>query len=253
MIPGRAKSRLELPWLPYPKDDHMYVINAHNFGSNAYRDAVLTDFPVGYWRLNDTSGTTCTDYSGNGLNGTYINSPTLNQSSPVSGGASVLFNGTTQYVEIPHNTLLNVTDLTMEIWCNFVTQSLTLQTVFGRSVSTSPTNVPYRIFDQLNSVSGSYFGTITNDAIITPRWTNEWRLLAFTVQNVSGTRTIRTYLNGVLQNTSSTTDAVPVRTSNLYIGAENNRRFVNARLAEAALYPTALSATRLLAHYNAAT
>lgn len=32
MRPGRAKSRNQLPWLPYPKQDEMYVINAHNFG-----------------------------------------------------------------------------------------------------------------------------------------------------------------------------------------------------------------------------
>lgn len=39
MIPGRAKSRLELPWLPYPKQDQMYVINAHNFGVSFDADA----------------------------------------------------------------------------------------------------------------------------------------------------------------------------------------------------------------------
>jgi hypothetical protein len=39
MIPGRAKSRKQLPWLPYPKQDQMYVINAHNFNTVSDPDA----------------------------------------------------------------------------------------------------------------------------------------------------------------------------------------------------------------------
>lgn len=35
MIPGFAKSRRELPWLPYPESDKVYIINAHNFGGGA--------------------------------------------------------------------------------------------------------------------------------------------------------------------------------------------------------------------------
>jgi hypothetical protein len=39
MIPGRAKTRNQLPWLPYPKQDQMYVINAHNFNTVSDPDA----------------------------------------------------------------------------------------------------------------------------------------------------------------------------------------------------------------------
>lgn len=35
-----------------------------------------TDDPVGRWKLNETSGTTVIDYSGNGNNGTQVNGPT---------------------------------------------------------------------------------------------------------------------------------------------------------------------------------
>jgi hypothetical protein len=35
--------------------------------------------PVGYWRKNDAGGVTCADSSGNGHDGTYINTPLLDQ------------------------------------------------------------------------------------------------------------------------------------------------------------------------------
>lgn len=41
-----------------------------------YRQAVLTDSPIGYWRLGESSGTTATDETGNN-NMTYVGTPTL--------------------------------------------------------------------------------------------------------------------------------------------------------------------------------
>ena len=225
----------------------------------AYSTEVLADGPVGYWRLNETSGSTVVDSSGNGLNGTYINSPSLNQQSRVSGGASVLFNGTTQYASIAHNALLDVTHvngLTVEIWANFVTATVgNNETIIGRGVATSPIEVPYRIYDESRNtqIEGGYFGDgAIRVAAISSQASGIWQHMAFTVEAIGSDRIVRSYLNGTLQNTSTSTSDVPARATGLFIGAENNRRFVNAYLAEAAIYPTALSSARLLAHYTAA-
>jgi hypothetical protein len=37
VTPGFAKSRSELPWLPYPEKDRV-IINAHNFGGGSSYD-----------------------------------------------------------------------------------------------------------------------------------------------------------------------------------------------------------------------
>ena len=37
-----------------------------------YSNKILSLSPTAYWRLNESSGTTATDSSGNGNNGTYI-------------------------------------------------------------------------------------------------------------------------------------------------------------------------------------
>jgi hypothetical protein len=65
-------------------------------GGAAYSELALSDRPTRYYRLNDTSGSTAVDSSSAASNGTYNNTPTLNQASMLySGeGASVSFNGT---------------------------------------------------------------------------------------------------------------------------------------------------------------
>jgi hypothetical protein len=54
--------------------------------------------PLGYWPLNETSGTTAVDASGNGYDMTYTGSPTLDQT-PIFNvsSRSVDFSGTSQY------------------------------------------------------------------------------------------------------------------------------------------------------------
>ena len=43
--------------------------------SGAYKDTVLADGPVIYWRLDETAGPTAADLSGHGNNGTYAGAP----------------------------------------------------------------------------------------------------------------------------------------------------------------------------------
>jgi len=50
----------------------------------SYAEEVLADSPAGLWMLDETSGTTAIDVSGNGRNGTYQAGFTLAQSGPSS-------------------------------------------------------------------------------------------------------------------------------------------------------------------------
>lgn len=53
--------------------------------------ADITSNLVAHWKLDETSGTTAADSSGNGYNGTYVNSPTLNQTGAFGTSKAVLF------------------------------------------------------------------------------------------------------------------------------------------------------------------
>lgn len=63
MTPGFAKSRQELPWLPYRKEGDVFLINSHNFGITS---SLLTGL-VSYWNLNETSGDAADSFSTNTL------------------------------------------------------------------------------------------------------------------------------------------------------------------------------------------
>ena len=65
----------------------------------AYTDAVLADSPVVFWQLNEASGTTITDSSGNGNDGTLTGTVAY-QDTELWSGMDVITFGSGDYVEI---------------------------------------------------------------------------------------------------------------------------------------------------------
>jgi hypothetical protein len=52
----------------------------------SYQLKVIKDYPIGFWTLDESSGTTASDISGCGNNATYVGSPASNMLPLVSGG-----------------------------------------------------------------------------------------------------------------------------------------------------------------------
>ena len=72
-----------------------------------FASEVIALSPTGYWKLDDASGTTATDYSGNDRHGTYQGSPTLDQP-PIAAGSSRSAHFTTSdYVLLPDAALIS--------------------------------------------------------------------------------------------------------------------------------------------------
>ena len=74
------------------------------FGKRSYAQQIKSLFGsslIGYYPLDETSGATVYDRSGNGRNGAYINSPTLSNTQAPSGKLAPLFTGaSTQYINL---------------------------------------------------------------------------------------------------------------------------------------------------------
>jgi hypothetical protein len=68
-------------------------------GDSALTIAILAENPLGYWKLDETSGSTADDYSGNGHDGTY-SGPTLASEAGPDGGDYAVFDGNNDHVEI---------------------------------------------------------------------------------------------------------------------------------------------------------
>ena len=67
----------------------------------SYQLKVMQDYPIGFWPLDETSGTTASDISGCGNNGTYTGSLTTNLLPLIPGGVSASKITTTQYLVLP--------------------------------------------------------------------------------------------------------------------------------------------------------
>ncbi len=73
---------------------------------------------VGYWKLDDGSGTVAADVSGNGNFGTLINGPTW---IPGHTGTALSFDGVDDYVRVPDDDALDmVGDFTISLWLNWI-------------------------------------------------------------------------------------------------------------------------------------
>jgi len=74
--------------------------------------------PVGWWKLDDGSGLTAADSSGNGNDGTLINMAGNEWTSGHVGGA-LEFDGNNDYIDCGNDDSLNITDeITMSAWIN---------------------------------------------------------------------------------------------------------------------------------------
>lgn len=77
---------------------------------------------VGYWKLDDASGTSAADASGNGNTGTLTNGPTWTTGR--IGGATD-FDGTNDYIEVPSNTRYDSSVGTWSFWARTDTSGVT--------------------------------------------------------------------------------------------------------------------------------
>ena len=83
--------------------------------STAYSDEVAAHNPIAYYQLGETSGTTAVDSAGN-HDGTYTNGVTLGAEGVVSNSSAASFDGSNDYVEIPHSDDMLLDNGTVSLW-----------------------------------------------------------------------------------------------------------------------------------------
>jgi hypothetical protein len=229
---------------------------------SSYSSTVLADSPVAYYRMNETSGTTAMDSSGHGYNGTYGGSVSLGGPGLVPGDAAPIFPGggstSATILKSPSNTALAPTSgpMSVEFWVN-VPSTVTASTQFLYTQSYA-SGSSYPTYISLDSGSPPYFTVQIN--------TSSGLLSAYpaavlgaknhVVLTWTGT-TLTAYVNGVASG-GGTGTAPLIGYSSPYAGFSvggtvATQTGFSGAVGEFALYNTALSAARVLAHYNAGT
>lgn len=219
-----------------------------------YDAVVLADSPAAYWKLNETAGTTIVDSSGNSRNGTYSGGVTFNQQIGNLDGA-VRLDGVSGHGTVPYGSWMDfTTGWTVECWVQPVGFGVGLIT---RAWGGTGQPIQYVIALLSNNMStlsgfagGKYTGSAWNSAYTTANGA------IFSVFHVVATfdgATIVLYVNGFKVGSIAIT-GFTTATQPLYIGAgwslESNK-FLNGLISSCALYSTALSESRIIAHYKA--
>jgi len=210
-----------------------------------YDALVKADGAIGYWRLGDAVGSlTATDASGNGHTGTVVGGVTFGQATPqpdTNGGA--LFDGSTGKIT-QSDSAFNLTrgPLSVEAWVK-------------RGAGSSDAGIAgvgYANGYQLNWHAGAtlyfYIGGGGNSANFNFSDGTIWHHMVGTWDGTTATNGIKLYLDGVLvaQGTAAVTT---LSASGFKIG-QNTTYFAGA-LDDVAVYPVALTAAQVAAHYLA--
>ena len=217
-----------------------------------YHEQVLAASPAAYWRLGETSGTSAADERGANP-GTY-NNVLLGEPSALSSDSnpSASFSGTQSYVRVPASPSLDMTSaVTIELWAKRRTIG-GYQVLVGKPGNGQSKFENYALWQTPSNKYTAYFGNgstyvgVQTPAIIDTNW-------HYVVATYNGSRA-KIYLDGVLKQEIPQTLQMATNNQPLNLGrANNNAYYFNGWLDEVAVYPTALPAQTIIAHYNRAT
>jgi len=235
-----------------------YKVESSTVVKPLYRSAVLAAGPRAYWRLDETSGTNADDIAGHSSgphDGTYVGTPTLNQTGIMQDGsdnASVELNGSSQYVTVPLASVLGVTDMSIELWFN-TDDAGALQALFaindediaaGANRFVIWVNGTNKI-DIESAAGGAHTGTTTLASDVT--------YCMVVTRTAAGALSL--YLDGVLDSTDTGHTDVAATGDNVTVGMEYDNGptandYFNGHIDEVAVYGRVLGPDEVLEHYN---
>jgi len=218
-----------------------------------YEDEVLADSPVAYYPMDETSGSTLNDKSGNGHDGAIQNNPTLDQPGFNNNTRSILFNGAYERVDINTTAVANHPE-TVEGWARFTGDQ---STNGGASVCNDRESTGVQLTLTYDRDGWQWAWEGTNDGYESIY--DEASFSYDTWHHVVGTHdgsTARLYVDGTEVNNYSGKDFTPRSSGECTIAANDSNtsteRYFVGYISGVALYDKELSASRIQAHYDAA-
>ena len=215
-----------------------------------YQQAMLSGNPIGYWPLNESSGTIAYDLIG-GHNGTYTNAYVLGQAGPPNpffgGATSTAFDGASGHVYIP-GTVFNITGaITVVAWVN-VLSAPTFDGLFGHG------DASWRMSINPSGQPGGNDDLGQSDATgpISVFDTN-WHMIAYTYTGIPGQISNGgLYVDGALVANNTVATAPAGNGLDVWIGGapDYGDRFLPAYIANAAVFAQSLSAAQVNGIYN---
>ena len=216
---------------------------------------------VGWWKLDDGSGTTAIDSSGNGNDGTltagtagFPEWKTTGDDFWVGTGALEFHGGAASgegdLVDCGNSTIFDITEnITFALWVKIDAFTMTYQYVFSKGhnyMILRAADTPYLrvVFNGLSTGDGDdyYAGGTT-----IPIDDGQWHHVAASYDSSTGI--VAFYTDGILEESKTTSGSIPVNTESLCIGRRNqsNRKGTDAIIDDVRIYNRALTEAEILA------
>lgn len=208
--------------------------------SSLTASSLALHYDIGSGRSYGGSGTTITDLSGNGRNGTIVGGAAYSSS---NGGYLTLDSGS-KYISLPAN-IFNSTAFTLELWVYQSTQPTTA--VLFASTGSNSTG-----FWGIGSNSGGYWFSTYNGSTrpglgsgtsITGAWNH-------VVATRDASNNAALYVNGVVRSSGLVTTAFASGTPLLGVNPINSSERLNGRISIARYHTAALTADQVLNNFN---
>lgn len=229
----------------FTADAHIYVP-----GDNAYEDEVFADSPVFLATMEEASGN-LTDIIGS-KTGTVNGSPTYGVTGPINGKTAIDMAAVTDFFDFADHADLDLGDgpFSIELWYRRDEDTGAIATLLHKG--TDGYMVAVTAADQLVLDKVGLAGYLVGESGTTPA-DGTWHHIVIT-RSAAGAGNTLVYKDGVESHTDSQPAvALADTTSVLRLGQEASSNRIGGALAYVALYKSALSSTRIAAHYNAAT
>jgi hypothetical protein len=198
---------------------------------------------VGWWRLDEGSGTTAFDSSGNGNDATFQGSPAWVEDGKL--GKAIKFNGTSDYLAAPDSESLDINgdQVSMAAWVNGEDWPAANHVV--RKVADTGTGSIYMIRVQPDTVR-VYLNTSAGETVIdgtTTLATNEWIHIALTYDGAEA----RIYVDGQLDVAVDVSGELTQSDNELRIGRGEPAGYFMGMIDDVRVYNHALTEDELLA------
>jgi hypothetical protein len=191
------------------------------------------------------SGTTWTDLSGNGNNGTLTNGPTYNS----GNGGSLVFDGTNDYVDSTSISSQFTTNITVEAWIYLSAYPSDWVRIVGTGGNSGNRTFGLWYYGPTRELLWQRYGA--GDPFIQPASpllsTGVWYYVAATTSGSSHVL----YLNGSSIGTATASGPWSASNETITIGFAGFHTYHNGRMSNIKLYNKALTAAEIQQNYNA--
>ncbi len=202
-----------------------------------------------YWKLNELSGASAADSSGNSNNGTLTNFQFDAADGWIAGKVNngLKFDGVNDYINAGNGASLNAITVggsySISMWFN-ASDVVGSRQLFGKTISSSDRMSIYLSSSTLraNHYNGSSYLGVKSGSVSA----NAWYFMVYTYENGIG----NLYLNAISQSGTST--AFTSNTLGTRIGASlGSQYYFSGLIDEVKIYSRALTSSEIMADYNA--